>query len=142
VIAHIADLPRIVDEPTDPDWYPIQHYFGLTAFGVNAYVAREAGQGLIGDHDETGSDQEEVYVVTTGRARFTIDGVEHDVDAGGVVALPDPTTQRAAIALERGTTILAVGGRKRDRFDSSWQRHHFDGVPQAREERPPSSSLD
>jgi hypothetical protein len=75
VIARIADLPP--------------------------YVAREAGQGLIGDHDETGSDQEEVYVVTTGRARFTIDGIEHDVDAGGVVALPDPTGSGPRLASKR-----------------------------------------
>ena len=142
MIARIVDLPRIVDEPEDPDWFPIQHYFGLTAFGINAYVAREAGQELIGDHDEAGSDQEEVYVVTAGRARFTIDGADHDADAGTVVALTDPTTRRAAVALERGTTILAVGGAKRERFESSWQSHHFDGVPQARDERPPSPSLD
>jgi hypothetical protein len=131
VIARLADLPRIPeDEPGDPDWYPIQHYFRLTAFGMNAYVAREAGQGLIAYHDESGSGQEEVYVVTAGRARFTLDGVEHEVDAGTVVALPDPATRRSAVAVEPGTTLLAVGGAKRERFESSWQHHHFEGVPQ------------
>ena len=131
MIARLADLPRIPeDEPGDPDWYPIQHFFRLTAFGMNAYVAREVGQGLIADHDEAGSCQEEVYVVTAGRARFTLDGVEHEVDAGAVVALPDPATRRSAVALSPGTTILAVGGPKRERFDSSWQHHHFEGVRQ------------
>jgi hypothetical protein len=128
VIARIDELPKIEDEPGDPDWYPIQHYFGLTAFGINAYVACEAGQGLIGDHDETASGQEEVYVVTAGRARFVLDGVEHQVGAGTVVALPDPATKRSAVALEPGTTVLAVGGPRRDRFESSWQAHHFEGV--------------
>jgi hypothetical protein len=132
VIARLADLPRIPeDEPGDPDWYPIQHYFRLSAFGINAYAAREAGQGLIADHDEAESGQEEVYFVTAGRARFTIEGVDHVVDAGPVVALPDPATRRSAVALEPGTTILAVGGAKRERFESSWQLHHFEGVPQA-----------
>ena len=131
MIARIADVPRVTDlDARDPDWHPIQHYFRLTAFGINAYVAREAGQELVGDHDEAGSNQEEVYVVTAGRARFTIDGADHDVDAGSVVALADPTTKRAAIALERGTTILAVGGAKRPSFESSWQPSHFEDVPQ------------
>jgi len=94
VIARIADLSRIVDEPDDPDWFLIQHYFGLTAFGINAYVAREAGQSLIGEHDEAGSDQEEVYVVTAGRARFTIDGVEHE--STRVTSSRSPTRRRDA----------------------------------------------
>lgn len=131
MIARITDIPRVADlDAGDPDWHPIQHYFRLTAFGINAYVAREAGQELIGDHDEAGSDQEEVYVVTAGRARFTIDGAEHDVDAGCVVALADPATKRAAVGLEPGTTILAVGGAKQESFASSWQPRHFEGVPQ------------
>jgi hypothetical protein len=131
VIARLADIPRIPEEePGDPDWHPIQHHFRLTAFGINAYVAREAGQGLLADHDEGASGQEEVYVVTAGRACFTIDGVGHEVDAGTVVALADPATRRSAVALEPGTTIIAVGGEKRERFETSWHRHHFEGVPQ------------
>ena len=30
------------DEPGDPLWYPLQHHFGFTAFGVNVYTATEA----------------------------------------------------------------------------------------------------
>jgi hypothetical protein len=92
VIARLADIPRIPEEePGDPDWHPIQHFFYLTA---------------------------------------TIDGVGHEVDAGTVVALADPATRRSAVALEPGTTIIAVGGEKRERFETSWLRHHFEGVPQ------------
>ena len=62
------------DEPGDPLWYPLQHHFGLTAFGVNVYTAPEAEGSLIGEHDEAESEQEELYLVTAGSARFTIDG--------------------------------------------------------------------
>ena len=75
MIKKLTDVPRVTDgDADDPDWHPVTHHFGLTAFGLNAFVAREAGQELIGEHDETGSGQEEVYVVLDGVARFWLDG--------------------------------------------------------------------
>jgi len=126
------EVPRVPgEEAGDPVWYPLQHYFGFTAFGVNVYSAAEAGGALIGDHDEADSEQEELYLVTEGAARFTIDGEEHLVDAVGIVAVPDPTVRRSAVAEEAGTTVIVVGGRRASRFDSSWRAEHFEGVRRA-----------
>jgi hypothetical protein len=48
-----------------------------------------------------------------------------------MVAKEDPAVMREARALEVGTTVVALGGEPRDRFESSWQSHHFEGVPRA-----------
>ncbi|MCP9484657.1 MAG: hypothetical protein MSC30_02245 [Gaiellaceae bacterium MAG52_C11] len=43
----LADVVAIApDEAGDPVWHPLQHYFGLTAFGANVYVAPDAGGAL------------------------------------------------------------------------------------------------
>src|SRR4051812_31698521 len=102
--ATIAGLAR-------PDgWSPIRRELGVQAFGINAWTAG-AGERLIPDHDETPSGHEEAYVVTAGRATFTVDGEELDAPAGTIVFVRDPTVNRGAVASEAETTVLAVGAR-------------------------------
>jgi hypothetical protein len=126
----LDEIPLVPeDEPGDPIWYPLQHHFGLTAFGANVYVAREVGDGLIGDHDESGSGQEELYLVVAGAARFTLAGEEVRARAVSVVAIPDPAVRRKAVAEQPGTMVVVVGGRRSAGFDSSWQPEHFRDVP-------------
>jgi hypothetical protein len=109
-IKHIEDIPAI---PAGGVGYRlVRRELGITAFGINAFTAN-AGEHLIEEHDETGSgagQHEELYLVIAGHARFTIDGDEHDARAGTLVFLPDPASRRLAIALEDGTTAVAVGG--------------------------------
>jgi hypothetical protein len=128
-VRRLADVPLAETDPDEPDWYPLQHHFGLTAFGVNVYVARDAGEALLGDHDEAASNQEELYLVTAGEASFVIDGERFDAPAVSAVAIPDPTVRRVATAKEAGTTIVAIGGERQPEFRTSWQRHHFENVP-------------
>ena len=128
-VRRLADVPRVPSAPGDPEWYPLQHHFGLTAFGVNVYVAHSAGGDLLGDHDEAGSEQEELYLVTSGEASFVIDGEPFDAPAVSVVAVPDPSVRRVATANVAGTTIVAIGGERQPEFRTSWQRHHFENVP-------------
>jgi hypothetical protein len=102
----------------------VRRALGVQAFGVNAFTA-DAGVQLIEDHDEMGVNggrHEELYVVLTGRARFTIDGAEHDALAGALVFIPDPASRRSAVALEDGTSALAVGGRAGEPYEvSPWE---------------------
>jgi uncharacterized cupin superfamily protein len=131
-VKRVDEVPLVSeDEPGDPLWYPLQHHFGFTAFGVNVYTQLEAEGALIGDHDEEESEQEELYLVTAGSARFTIDGHETVVPAGSVVAITDPSVRRTAVAAEARTSILVVGGRRAEAFESSWQPEHFESVPTA-----------
>ena len=128
----VDQIPTIgPDEPGDPVWYPLQHHFGISAFGVNVYAASRPGIELVGEHDEAASGQEEVYVVISGGARFELDGEELTAPAVTVVSVTDPGVRRAATAIEPETQIVAIGSRAQDAFASSWRADHFEGVPTA-----------
>lgn len=130
-VRRLEDIPRIpAEDEGDPVWYPLQHYFRMTAFGVNVYVADEAGGDLLGEHDETKSGQEELYLVVAGEAEFTLDGETVDAPALTVVAVPNPAVVRGAKAKTPGTTVVALGGEAREAFRSSWQPKWFEGAPQ------------
>src|SRR5262249_35484626 len=105
----VARLEEI-DEITDGrcPWRPVRHHFGITSFGVTAWTAREVGDRIINEHDEE-DEQEELYLVMSGRAAFEIDGERVDAPSGTFVCVP-PGLKRTAFAEQPGTTILAVGG--------------------------------
>jgi tetratricopeptide (TPR) repeat protein len=90
---------------------PVRHHLGIRSFGVNAFVAREAGDRLINEHDEAdeGAGQEELYLVQRGRATFELDGERVDAPAGTLV-FARPEVKRTAFAEEPGTALLAIGG--------------------------------
>jgi tetratricopeptide (TPR) repeat protein len=105
------------------DWHSIRHHFDVRAFGVNANVAVKPGV-IVEEHDESHGDggQEELYVVVSGHATFTVDGEEVDAPAGTLVFVRDLAVKRAAVAHEAGTTLLCVGGRPGQPFRiSSWE---------------------
>jgi len=84
---------------------------GIGAFGVNA-VRAAAGTRVIGEHDESGpgSDRhEELYIVLSGHAVFTVAGQEVDAPHGTAVFVRDPELRRSAVAKEDGTLVVAVG---------------------------------
>jgi tetratricopeptide (TPR) repeat protein len=108
---NVGDLERI--DVAGVHLRPVRRPLGITAFGTNAFTA-EAGEQLIEEHDELGGGSgthEELYVVLTGHATFTVDGQEVDAPAGTLVFCGEPGTRRAAVAKADGTTALVVGGR-------------------------------
>ena len=130
-VRRLDELPLVpTDDPDDFDWYPVQHHFGLSAFGVNL-LGGAAGTSLVAEHDERESDQEELYLVVRGAARFTLDGEAHDASAVSVIAIPDPTVSRSAVAIENDTLVLAVGGPKSSGFATTWNPANFERVPRA-----------
>src|SRR3954447_8572176 len=109
----VVSIPEMetVDLPAGLRWHPIRPVLGVRAIGVSAYSAREPGETVVEPHDEAsdGRGHEELYVVMTGAARFTLDG-EEDEAGPGTLVLVRPGTHRAAVATEPGTLVLAVGG--------------------------------
>ena len=96
----------------------VRRHFDIGAFGCNAYRA-EAGKDVIPEHDEVGAsagEHEELYVVVSGHATFTVDGEEIDAPAGALVFVRDPAVRRKATAIDAGTTVFAVGGRRGEAF--------------------------
>ena len=109
-----------------PRWHMIRSVLGIESFGINAWRATEAGQQIIGEHDELGSGaggHEELYFVLSGRATFTVEGEPVDAPAGSLVFVKDPAMRRGAVAEEAATEILVIGGRPGAAFSvSSWER--------------------
>jgi len=107
-------------------WQPVRKPLGVTAFGINAYTAANAGDEVVEDHTELVD--EEVYIVIRGHATFTVDGEEIDAPWGTIVFLDDLEQRRHAIATEAGTTVLAIGGRPGVHPVSSWE-YIFPSLP-------------
>ncbi len=104
-VAHIEDIDEISDGRQP--WRPVRQRFGITSFGINTWTGHEAGDQVINEHDEEGED-EELYFVQSGRARFELDGERVDAPTGTFV-FARPGVKRTAFASEPETTILAVG---------------------------------
>ena len=122
--AHLSDLDR-VPSFQGVTWLPIRRRFDVRAFGVNAYEA-DAGTLVIEEHDELGlggsGTQEELYVVASGRATFTVAGDEVDAPAGTMVFVRDPAHRRKAVADEDGTVVLVFGGTPGEPYEpSAWE---------------------
>jgi hypothetical protein len=83
---------------------PVREHLGIRAFGINAYTPGEDGT-LINEHDEAGSDQEELYIVLDGQASFEVDGETVDAPAGTLVFVR-PESRRKATG---SGTVLALG---------------------------------
>jgi mannose-6-phosphate isomerase-like protein (cupin superfamily) len=113
------------------NWRPVRRTLGIEAFGINAYTAN-AGEHIVEEHDETGAGaghHQELYVVVTGRAAFTVDDEEIDAPVGTCVFLGDPGERRGARAVEDGTTVLAIGGVRGQAFEVSPWEFAFAGAP-------------
>jgi quercetin dioxygenase-like cupin family protein len=104
-------IARLDEIARDASWTRIRSHFGIEAFGVNSWTAAATGAEVISDHNEEPSGQEELYVVLSGRATFTVDGEDVDAPAGTLVFVNEPQTQRKAAAAEAGTTVLAIGAK-------------------------------
>jgi quercetin dioxygenase-like cupin family protein len=106
----------------DLKWKPIRRTLGIEAFGMNAYVAENAGDDVVERHTESTLGHQEVYTVLTGRATFELDDETLDAPAGTLVFVHDPNVRRYARAAEPGTSVLAVGARPGEAFTpSAWE---------------------
>jgi tetratricopeptide (TPR) repeat protein len=114
------ELPQL---PGGARWAGVRRHFGIQSFGVNAWTGEEPGDDVIGEHDEGTAGHEELYVVESGLATFTVDGEEISAPEGTIVFVRDPTAKRRAVADEPGTRILAIGARRGEVFTpSAWER--------------------
>ena len=88
-IVHLSDFERPF-----PKWALARRSLGLQSFGMNV-VELPPGE-TIPEHDETETDQEEVFIVLSGEATMVIDGQEHAAPAGTFARL-DPEPKRTVV---------------------------------------------
>jgi uncharacterized cupin superfamily protein len=108
-IVHMDDFERPF-----PKWGLARKSLGLQAFGMN--VAELAPGESIPEHDETGGDQEEVFIVLEGNPTFVIDGAEHPARAGTFARL-DPEPKRTVVnRSDADAKILIVSAPRRSGY--------------------------
>jgi mannose-6-phosphate isomerase-like protein (cupin superfamily) len=84
----------------------VRQALGVTAFGVNALVYPPGFDGFLHYHDE----QDELYFVHTGTARFEVDGEIRELGAGGLCHVESTTPRKVSNAGEDDLVLLVIGG--------------------------------
>jgi hypothetical protein len=105
-VLRLSDVPEVATD--EGRWQALNTRLGVTTFGVNA-VVMEPGEQVDIEHDETSSGHQEVYVVVTGRAAFSLGDAEVEAGPGDVVAVSDPAERRSYRALAPHTRIVCFG---------------------------------
>jgi mannose-6-phosphate isomerase-like protein (cupin superfamily) len=80
---------------------------GVTAFGVNAIVMPPRYDGFLHYHDN----QDELYFVHSGTARFEVDGEVRELGPGGLVHVESTTPRKFSNAGDGDLVVLVVGGK-------------------------------
>jgi mannose-6-phosphate isomerase-like protein (cupin superfamily) len=80
---------------------------GITAFGVNAVVYPPGMEGFLHYHDE----QDELYFVHSGTARFEVEGEERTLGPGGLCHVTSTTPRRVSNVGDDDLVLLVVGGK-------------------------------
>jgi hypothetical protein len=111
-----------------PYWAPIRHHFDVRSFGVNAWRGTD-GDEVIKRHSEEESGQEELYIVLSGHATFTVGGDEVEAPAGTLIHIRDPNTERVGIAKQDGTVVLSLGATVGTAYEpSGWDTNYLEGA--------------
>jgi uncharacterized cupin superfamily protein len=96
----------------------VRRALGVTAFGVNYFDPPPGAEGL--EHNETQTNQEEVYVYVRGFGRLRLDDQEIDVGEGIAVRV-NPEVTRQPIAGEAGLQWVAIGAPREGKYEPpSW----------------------
>ncbi|MEP6893877.1 MAG: hypothetical protein ABI927_08875 [Gaiellaceae bacterium] len=95
-------------------------------FKLFVYVATAAGDHVVEEHSEANLRHEEVYIVLNGHATFTLAGETLDAPAGTVVFIRDSDIRRSAVAVDAGTSVLAIGGKAGEAYSPSpWEWYFY-----------------
>ena len=98
-----------LDELGDgPGFRKVRRTLGITAFGVNGIVFPPRQIGFEHHHDE----QDELYFVHSGTARFEVEGEERILGPGGLCHVESTTPRRVSNASDTEDLVLLVIGGK------------------------------
>jgi uncharacterized cupin superfamily protein len=100
-VARLEELEGVVKK--------LRRALGVTAFGVNYFDLPPGADGL--EHNETQTNQEEVYVYVKGSGTLRLGDVEIEVGEGMAVRV-DPDVTRQPVAGELGLQWVAIGAPK------------------------------
>jgi quercetin dioxygenase-like cupin family protein len=90
-----------------PGFRKVRQALGVEAFGVNAIVYAPGYEGFLHYHDE----QDELYFVHSGTARFQVDGEVRELGPGGLAHVEAATPRLVSNAGDDDLVLLIVGGK-------------------------------
>jgi len=97
----------LADLGDGPGFRKVRQAMGVTGFGVNAIVYPPGFDGFLHYHDE----QDELYFVHAGTARFEVDGDVREVGPGGLCHVSSTTPRKVSNAGDDELVLLVVGGK-------------------------------
>ena len=96
-----------IEEMGDGAFRKVRQELGVTAFGVNALVLPPGVTGRPHYHEE----QDELYFVHRGRARFEVGGEVRELGPGGVCHVTSTTPRRITSVGDEDLVLLVVGAK-------------------------------
>ena len=120
-VARLDDIEHIDYKETQMG--RVRDELGIRAFGVNSWLGESVGDRVIPEHaEDQEGDNDELYVVVSGRARFEVGDDTIDAPPGTLVYVAQGPNRRTAFAEEPGTRIVAVGATAGQAYDpSGWE---------------------
>lgn len=88
-------------------WRLARKALGTASFGFNLVEIGPGGQ--IPEHDESGSGQDEVYIVLEGEAVLQVGGEEHPAPAGTFASIDPPVSRTILNRSNSPVTALLIG---------------------------------
>jgi mannose-6-phosphate isomerase-like protein (cupin superfamily) len=95
------------DEMGDGAFRKVRRELGVTAFGVNVLVLPPGIEGRPHYHEE----QDELYFVHKGRARFEVGGESRELGPGDMCHVESKTPRRLTSIGDENLVLLVVGGK-------------------------------
>jgi mannose-6-phosphate isomerase-like protein (cupin superfamily) len=96
-----------IDEMGDGAFRKVRRELGVTAFGVNVLVLAPGIVGRPHYHDE----QDELYFVHKGRARFEVGGESRELGPGELCHVEATTPRRVTSVGDENLVMLVVGAK-------------------------------
>ena len=96
-----------LDELGDGVFRKIRQGLGITAFGANALVLAPGVEARPHFHDE----QDELYFVHRGRARFRLPGETRELGPGGMAHIEAKTPRQVVSVGDEDLVLIAVGAK-------------------------------
>jgi mannose-6-phosphate isomerase-like protein (cupin superfamily) len=96
-----------IDELGEGVFRKVRRELGITAFGANVVVLAPGVVGRAHYHEE----QDELYFVHAGRARFELPGDTRELGPGGLVHVESTTPRRVTSVGDEDLVMLIVGGK-------------------------------
>jgi mannose-6-phosphate isomerase-like protein (cupin superfamily) len=96
-----------IDEMGDGTFRKVRRELGVTAFGVNVVVIQPGITGRAHWHEQ----QDELYFVHSGRARFDLPGESRELGPGGLLHVESTTPRRVTSVGDEELVMLVVGAK-------------------------------